>query len=105
MESDQRVYEKLEEIVKSQHETHVLVTEIKGDSKVQSQVLQFHIEQLKEFKADYEKIIDRQDKSFQALTNRIEKIEKWQIRIVGLAAGAAAILTVFVQDLKEAIFR
>lgn len=103
-ENETRVQDKLDEMSRTLHQTHITVTEIKGDNKLQSQVLQFHIDQLKEFRGDITKIIENQDKKFEALANRVDKIEKWQVRVIALAAGAAAILTVVANDIRKVLF-
>jgi hypothetical protein len=105
MENEERVYEKLEHMGKTIHETHVAVTEIKGDNKLQSEVLRFHIEQLKEFKTEIAKVIENQDRKFEQLVTRVDKLEKWQIRIVALASGAAAVIALITNELKEVFLR
>lgn len=88
----------LDEIRKSQHAMELLLTEIKGDNKVQSQVLAFHVEQLKEFKEEHK------DKH-QAIEARVKKLEGWQIRVLGIATGAAAIASLILNDIREAFLR
>ena len=88
----------LSEIRKSQHAMELLLTEIKGDNKVQSQVLAFHVDQLNEFKEEHK------DKH-EAIETRVKKLESWQIRVIGIATGAAAIVSFVLNDIKDAILK
>lgn len=88
----------LEEIRKSQHATEILLTEIRGDNRVQSQALAFHIEQLNVFKLE-------QLKHRETTEDRIKKLESWQIRVIGIAIGAASIVSFVLNDIKEALLK
>ena len=102
---DQRLVQILDGIQKTQSETLVTVTEIKGDNKLQSQVLAHHIEQLKSFKIDMEKLIESMRFENEKLEQRIATLEKWQLRVVAVASAAAAIFTLIFSDIKEALFK
>lgn len=88
----------LDEIRKSQHATEILLTEIRGDNKLQSQVLAFHVQQLKEFKEEHKKHSEE-------IEARVKKLETWQIRVIGIATGAAAIVSFVLNDIKEALLK
>lgn len=88
----------LEEIRKSQHATEILLTEIRGDNKLQSQALAHHIQQLLDFKNEHKEHRD-------ALDMRVKKLESWQIRVIGIATGAAAIVSFVLNDIKETILK
>jgi DNA repair exonuclease SbcCD ATPase subunit len=103
MDDTKKLEALLEDLRKSQQETLVTVTEIKGDNKLQSQVLNFHIEQLKEFKQEVTKLIEKQSSLIEEIETRVERLEKWQVRIIGVAAGAAAIMSIFIENVKRAI--
>lgn len=100
-----RLVQLLDAIQKTQSETLVTVTEIRGENKLQSQALAHHIEQLSIFKVDVEKIIESIRQENSKVEARLETVEKWQIRVLGIAAGVAAIFTLIFNDLKEAFFR
>ena len=102
---EQRLVQILDSIQKTQTETLVTVTEIKGDNKLQGQVLAHHIQQLHEFKADIEKLIENNKQDHDKLAERVATVEKWQLRIVALASAGAAIFTLIFNDIKEAIFK
>lgn len=88
----------LDEIRKSQHATEILLTEIRGDNKLQSQVLAHHIQQLVEFKLEHKEHRD-------AIEVRVKKLESWQIRVIGIATGAAAIVSFVLNDIKDALLK
>lgn len=88
----------LDEIRKSQHATEILLTEIRGDNKLQSQVLAHHIQQLAEFKQDHKE-------QREAIEVRVKKLESWQIRVIGIATGAAAIVSFILNDIKDAVLK
>lgn len=88
----------LDEIRRSQHQTEILLTEIKGDNKLQSQVLAFHVQQLLEFKEEHKE--NREE-----IEGRVKKLESWQIRVIGIATGAAAIVSFVLNDIKDALLK
>ena len=88
----------LDEIRRSQHQTEILLTEIKGDNKLQSQVLAFHVQQLHEFKEEHKE--NREE-----IEARVKKLESWQIRVIGIATGAAAIVSFVLNDIKDALLK
>jgi len=102
---DARLVQVLDAIQKAQSETLVAVTEIKGDNKLQGQVLVHHIEQISMFKSSFEKLIEANRLEHEKLEARVTNVEKWQLRVVAITSAAAAIFTLIFNDLKEALFK
>lgn len=91
------IYGILADIRKSQHQTELLLESIKGEGKLQSQALAYHIDNLKEYK----QVNDAKTDDIDA---RVKKIEVWQVRIAALMALVTAVFAVMFDDLKAWIF-
>ena len=94
---EDRILSKLEEIQTSQSAMAVAIAEIKGDNKVQNQVMVFHVDQLKEFKGNTDKRLDDVER-------RVHILEKWQARLAGIAAVVAVALSFVIDNIREALF-
>ena len=95
----------LEKIREDLHKTHIKVTEIQGDSKLQMQTLNFHIGQLKEFKQEVLVLISGIDTDTKNLTVRVEKLEKWQTKVMAIAAAVGASISIGLTSLKDFIIK
>jgi hypothetical protein len=94
MSEQERIARALEDIHKGFADLSKNVVEIKGDVKLQATVLGLHVTSAKEFKSEIDLILKNQ-------AMRIEKLEKWQIRVAAIASAIAAIASFVFAFIKE----
>lgn len=91
------IYIILKDIQASQHKTEITLESIKGENKLQSQALAYHIDNLKDYKI-------ANDKEMQDLDSRVKKLETWQTRMAGIVAVVTAIAVLLFDQIKNVVF-